>query len=176
MLPYPTPFATHGSKISGEPGASCFLLSYCGAAILPIDNFGPAVVFQAAFCGQRGVGFGVRPAASSLIKNMECTLSNAHGKATKRPISIPQFNSMPRIIAACQFMIKSDRSGVSSCRKSPSGRERHSAGAPLTYFEPLHPAQRGALDGPVNSVVGRTGVSMNFSVPLNVARHLLLTI
>ena len=40
----------------------------CGAAIPPIDDFGPAVVFEAAFDGEQGVGARFRLAASRLFE------------------------------------------------------------------------------------------------------------
>ena len=39
-----------------------------GAAIPPIDDFGPAVVFEAAFDGEQGVGARFRPAAPRLFE------------------------------------------------------------------------------------------------------------
>ena len=39
-----------------------------GAEIRPIDDFGSAVAFDAAFNGEQGVGIGFQPAASRLAK------------------------------------------------------------------------------------------------------------
>ena len=39
-----------------------------GAEIRPIDDFGSAVVFDAAFNGEQGVGIGFQPVASRLTK------------------------------------------------------------------------------------------------------------
>ena len=39
-----------------------------GAAIPPIDDFGPTVNFEEAFDGEQGIGFDFRPAASRLTE------------------------------------------------------------------------------------------------------------
>ena len=43
------------------------------AAIPQIDDFGLAVVFDMAFDGERGIGFGFRLAVSRRTINMGCT-------------------------------------------------------------------------------------------------------
>ena len=53
-------------------GAShIFWLGGCGAEIPPIDDFGSAVVFEAAFDGKQGIGIGFQPAASRLTKKWD---------------------------------------------------------------------------------------------------------
>ena len=61
------------SILFAHPGAFQFFWPCgCGAANPPIDDFGPAVVFDAAFDGEQGVRFGLRPPPSRPTKNKGC--------------------------------------------------------------------------------------------------------
>ena len=62
-------FGRPAASSRGAEGAShIFGSGGCGAAIPSIDDFGPAVVFGAAFDSEQGVHFGFRPAASRLTQ------------------------------------------------------------------------------------------------------------
>ena len=50
-----------------------FWLSRCGAEIPPTDDFGSAVVFEAASDGEQGVGIGLQSAASRPTKKWDAS-------------------------------------------------------------------------------------------------------
>ena len=62
-----------------------FWLSRCGAEIPPTDDFGSAVVFEAASDGEQGVGIGLQPAASHPTKKWDAPPKKPKRRKTTRP-------------------------------------------------------------------------------------------